>query len=218
MLDGRGLREAAGAEDGAGVMDKMNETISSHYKLLKHKLKLPEEAGEEGGAGCEGGAMVPVKEQMRRALHFMTLGRKAGSDGGGSEGRYEHSHSSQANSQRGGGGSLGGGGSERRQGGGHGGFASAPPSSLASRKPARAPGEAGLDAAALHKLKKRQVRMGQGRLRQPPRGQALAPVMLPRASTRPLCMPAQELCGEDVLTWVRGGRPRSWCRCGDTRT
>jgi hypothetical protein len=205
----------------------MNETISSHYKLLKQKLKLPDEACEERGAGSEGGAMV--KEQMRRALHFMTLGplgRNAGSDGGGSEGRYEHS--SHANSQRGGGGSLGG-GSERRQGGGHGGFSSAPSSSLGSDKPAPAPGEAGLDAAALHKLKKRQVHMPTSRLvraasRPGPRARDAAArlctplAMLPRASTHPSRMPAQELCGEDVLTWAGGGRPRSWCRCGDTRT
>ena len=82
MMDARLLREAVNGDEGAGVIDKVNETISTQYKLLKQKLKIPDDGSEEGSV--EGSGLV--KDQMRRALQFMSLSRGgAGSDGTGSE-------------------------------------------------------------------------------------------------------------------------------------
>jgi hypothetical protein len=146
-VDPRLLRETINGEDASGVMDKMNETISNQYKLLKQKLKLPDDASDEGGAaGSEGSAMV--KDHMRRALHFMTLGRNTGSEGAGSDGRYDNS--SEANSQRGS--AVDAVRSERRP------AASGKP--YGSDKGAKVGADARMDAATLHKLKKRQVLLG----------------------------------------------------------
>lgn len=144
MVDARLVRETVNGEDASGVMDKMNETISNQYKLLKQKLKLPDDASDEGGAaGSDGSAMV--KDHMRRALHFMTLGRKTGSEGAGSDGRYDNS--SEATSQPGC--AVDAGRSQRRQ------AASGKPHGAG--KGAKLGTDARMDPATLHKLKKRQV-------------------------------------------------------------
>ena len=145
-MDSRQLREAMTGDDGAGVIDKMNETISNQYKLLKQKLKLPDNGSDEGSV--EGSGLV--KDPMRRALQFMSLSRSggAGSDGTGSDAAQPRNDaSSDGNSHR------GGGGGSRSGGGGRAGSKVAGRNGKGSSEHAGA----GMDAATLHKLKKKQV-------------------------------------------------------------
>ena len=162
MMDPKIVRQAiANGDDGAGVMDKMNETLSNHFRLLKQKLKIPDDASEEGGGGSENGSGL-VKDQMRRALQFMSLGKGGGSDGGSENGAGRGggvgggvgvglNYSSDGNSNRGGGGMH-----SSREGRGGGGVNGK--SSSVKEKQRGGGAGAGMDAATLNKLKKRQAK------------------------------------------------------------
>jgi hypothetical protein len=165
MMDARLLREAVNGDEGAGVIDKVNETISTQYKLLKQKLKIPDDGSEEGSV--EGSGLV--KDQMRRALQFMSLSRGgAGSDGTGSEAAHTRNDaSSDGNSYKGGGGGSRSGGRSGGGGGGGGrtkaagltgkGSNDEHAASAASRAASAASAGSGMDVDTLRKLKKKQV-------------------------------------------------------------
>jgi hypothetical protein len=146
MMDARLLREAVNGDEGAGVIDKVNETISTQYKLLKQKLKIPDDGSEEGSV--EGSGLV--KDQMRRALQFMSLSRGgAGSDGTGSEAAHTRNDaSSDGNSYKGGGGGS-------RSGGGGGGRTKA--AGLTAKGSNDEHSASVMDTDTLRKLKKKQV-------------------------------------------------------------
>jgi hypothetical protein len=150
MMDARLLREAVNGDDGAGVIDKVNETISTQYKLLKQKLKIPDDGSEEGSV--EGSGLV--KDQMRRALQFMSLSRGgAGSDGTGSEAAHARNDaSSDGNSYKG-----GGGGSRSGGGGGGGGGGRTKAAGLTAKGSNDEHAASVMNTDTLRKLKKKQV-------------------------------------------------------------
>ena len=153
LMDGRLLREAMAGEDARGVVEKaekkMSETmstISNQYKLLKQRLKMPDDSSDDVvgagvGGGSENGGVASaglVSGQMRRALSFMRRNGSEGKGGGGSD-----SDSRRSEEKRGGGVSRSEeGGGAWREGRGMG-----------------AEGAAGeMNAATLQRLKKLQAR------------------------------------------------------------